>query len=242
MKYRKKLCSLLLVILLLFAACTPEKPDASLSSDEATLFSMADNRKSCETLIQDTPTLETIYKYPSFGAYFSARAHSGRIYTIADVNAIQKIECLRRKDNGDYYAVFQPKEGGRVYTFFAKQDAYLMSHSIYLLEPLDRNAFEKLQAGDTFADVLPLDPAIRKCRESGIWCNVIGLHGFYSVHLFEDTVALISYEETSDDVPPEQMVIREVKWFENRELFIDAPENLIHGAYDYSILPQDYVS
>ena len=85
------------------------------------LFRLADNSKDCTKMVQEFYSLKDIFQNSGIGLYFSARAHSGYHETIDSVNEKLKIECLRYKDNGDYYAVYLPKEGGRVYTFFQKR-------------------------------------------------------------------------------------------------------------------------
>ena len=206
------------------------------------LFRLADNSKDCTKMVQESYSPKDIFQNSGIGLYFSARAHSGYHETIDSVNEKLKIECLRYKDNGDYYAVYLPKEGGRVYTFFSKEDNYLLSHSLYQCEPLDMSAFQRLKKGDTFADVLAIDPAIRKCLAQGVLCNLFSTGDYdYTVHMFYDKILLIVYNRNPNAETPNQITIDRLQWFDNGQINLDKPNSLICGTYDYTILPQDYI-
>ena len=254
----KKIGIILTFIVLFLTACAPTHSSVTSSqnetssffnqSDQATtqiskLFELADNTTSCDKMITQSLSLKEAFTVPGFGIYFSSRSHSGYHISIDQVNEQQKIECLRIKENGDYYAIFHPKEGGRVYSFFLKQDNYLLSHSIYMLKTLDRKQFDQLKIGDPFAKILSIDPAIKKCYDQGFVCNCMDILGkTCTVHMIEDDIVLISYRAKEEgNTDPNQIVIDEIQWFEEGKLFVDAPNYLIHGVYDYSILPQDYI-
>ncbi len=216
---------------------SPEQTDYSL-------FSNVDNTTDCDKIIKERKSIKDIFTFPGFGIYFSARAHSGYLETIDTVNQQIPIECLRQKENGDYYAVFHPKEGGRVYSFFTKQDKYYLSHSLYILEPLNKSDFELLKNGDQFSRVLSIDPAIQACYMYNALCNLFSISDdtLCTVHHFKDEIWMISYQKTGSGDTEEDWRIEKIERFSDHVIVVNKPGYLIDGSYDYSILTQDYVN
>ena len=210
--------------------------------DEADILARADNTKSVDELI--TQTYDAAYIAEHFGTYFSVRAHSGYFETLASVDAVCKIECLRDMGGGNYYAVFKVTEGGRWYSFFPKEDNNLLSHNVYVQTPLDREAFDRLEPGDTLTDVLRLDSALKMSMDEQIVVNMPAIkHDIYTIHFFGDQIYLIRYV-TEEEPPVEdygRVFIESIEKYPTGVITLDfTPSHMINGDYDYSILPQDY--
>ena len=217
------------------------KTDENNNLDHS-ILSRINNTLTCEDLITQTYSINDIYHRSGFGYYFSAKAHSGYFETLQSVNDMCKIECIRDIGDNFYYSVFRIQEGGYVFSFFSKENNNLLSHSIYLIEPLDITKFRNLKKGDAFSEVLIIDPAISKCFEKGFLCNEFVIEETtYTVHLFEDRIMLISLKKVGDGDPSaENIVIDTIQEFPNPKLVLDLDDVLENGIYDYSVLSQDY--
>ncbi|MCL2514036.1 MAG: hypothetical protein FWF08_09050, partial [Oscillospiraceae bacterium] len=227
------------------------------NAKEQDIYSRADNNTPPDQLITKSyPASEMIYRY---GAYFSAGTYSGNKHPIVSVDERYPIECLRDMGEGSYYAVYNIKEGGRLFMFFPADAHGCFSYSLYLRAPLDKSRFEKLKPGDTIASVIDIDPSFAIAFEKKIdsFCNVASgknSNALGTYHFFDDSLWFIEYEDLNDDVATikeyktKKTKILGIKQFNDKKIMIDwefSYEGEIYadgasGIYDFNILPIDY--
>ena len=212
------------------------------------ILARADNSKPAEKMITKTYSIKEVFD--RFGYYMSAKMHSGYFISPEMYNASFEIECLRDMGNENYYAVTKIEEGGYLYAFFPKDCHHDLDAFFYVNKPLDKNAFSKIQKGQTMADVAKLDPVVTYWKEKGVVYNCTQAEDdVYTYHMFEDCIWIIEYK-VEDIMNPtlETIFVSDIRKAPDNTLVIDMTYEKdgltrgVHGygTHDLSILPQDY--
>jgi len=233
---------------------------------EKSILDRADNIVPADQLITKSYSFaDFAHKY---GAYFNARRFSGNVHSVLDIDEQYPIECMRDMGNGNYYAVYNIKEGGRWFLFFPNDAGKLYSYSVYVETPLDKTKFMKLRKGDNLPKVLEIDTPLSWLwneRKADSEFNSIGVLEDDSVmctyHLFKDSIWLITYKidpallsiKSPEELPNDylnKITITNIEKFSDQKLIVNLPvfserngEKIpasVNGTYDFTILPQDY--
>jgi len=207
------------------------------------ILSRVDNIQPFDKLTTKTYSLADIES--PFGTYFSSWTYSGNIYTMQRIDEKYEIECLRDMGDGNYYAVYKVENGWRMFAFFPKDQGNLFSHAIYLMGPLEQSKFETLKRGDSLSKVMDIDPTFSASLESAGYAGnssmVLRNNIYFTMHMFRDRMALITYQPVRDDEDDlEKVLIDTVTIFSDQKIVIDFDGYMGNGTYDYTILPQDY--
>jgi len=167
------------------------------------------------------------------------------------------IECLRKMENGNHYAVFEVEEGGRVFYFYSQENRE--SHAIYVNKPGKEEDYDNLKVGDYIDKLFDIDYSVAlggKLEEGGgRWMNYTGFDesganefgafdfDFRSLHLLENVLIMIQWDA-------ENGTLKKVEKFPDRKIKIKAgvSVNVAPGTalleedevFDFTILPQDY--
>lgn len=207
---------------------------------------LADNRTPAERLITKKYSIQDLSRFTN---YFSERSHSGNIISLQSFQELFQIECMRSLGNNEYYTVFFPEEGGRIFFFFchpgggAGGNTYYLDRSVYIRDPLEKSDFIRLKKGDSFNTVLQRDPGLQYALDHSFASNLfVSGDPLYSVHLFADSLLLITWESSDPEfADPDAVFIRDMTWFDDRRLDLDLGPNLmINGTYNFAVLPMDY--
>ena len=255
---RKVLSLLFIVAAVLLAGCRkttsaftpPDNSGRGQTAAQEELLARADNQTSADQLI--TRTYDAAYLSRYFGSSFSNHDSLAAGYprNLETLNPYCEIECLRDMGNDICYAVFDVTEGGRWFLFFYHGNWW---HNIYIKEPLDQKAFDRLEAGDSIRDVIALDPALALGESEGFSCNILSTVEYngklYTVHLFEDEVYCISYINGEENW--QEAVIERIDKYEDAVMTMedivvgkndDGDVHLsVSGEYDFTRLPKDYL-
>jgi len=209
------------------------------------LLSGANNDMSADQLISREYSIADI----SFSAYFDRSQFSGNIMPIAMINEQMKIECLRKQGAERYYAVWKIEEGGRFYGFFDGNGYYDFGY--YYNSALSKKAFNRLRLGDSFLQVVQIDPVLKIVSESldqfinnaNVYYDQLNYKYLLStVHMLPDELWLITYDDSevvttdSFDKQMKQIKISKIEKFKNGVL---TPSDY-HRQFDYNILSKDY--
>lgn len=234
--------------------CLPEEPTQppakspikEVSPSEQVPVWLVDNETDCDKLITRTYTLSELsddVKYFWFAPTFMSNTRQW----VQDLHASYPIECLRRTEDGRYYAIYKLEGGGRLYVFFS--DGAYYTHSLYWFPDEELDDWNHLRDVDILArDAAQYDRqlacmlAARKNPQKPYAANNAfllkeSMDVFYSVHYTEAGLVQIRYtlEEKADS------------WFDD-ETMLHA-EVVLHEDYrikvydkyvmDFSILEQD---
>jgi len=144
--------------------------------------------------------------------------------------------------DGNYYVVYEVENGGRMFAFFPKEQGNLLSHSMYLMKPLEQSKFETLKRGDSLAKVMEIDPTFSASIEAAGYAGNATMVGgsVYTMHMFKDKM-MITYQPVRDDVEDlGKVLIDTVTIFPDKKIEIDIDGYMGNSTYDYTILPQDF--
>ena len=147
--------------------------------------------------------------------------------TPLEINEIYGIELIRDMGNGKMYAVQKLESGAYFYTFY--KDTALNCTAL-ISKSLTKGDFETVKIGSLISDVENIEPA------TVYWKNIITSRinsefngDFTQTVLLKDALLLISYERQNNDYYVSDMIY-----------YDDFKETREYGAYDYTILPEDY--
>jgi len=159
---------------------------------------------------------------------------------IYSVDMRWEIEALRRMDNGNYYAVFEIEEGGRVFRFFTNEGGYRESHSVYVNSPGVESDYDRLQIGDPIEKIFDIDYGFSLPDFKGKnYTQLDGVDG--SLHLLENMLILIQYDDFR--------YIKSIKKFPDKKITLPAGTllgtlmpitTLEDEVFDFNILPKDF--
>jgi len=210
-------------------------------NQEKAILSRVDNIQPFDKLTTKTYSLADLLE--TFGGYFSSWTYSGNIHYMNGIDEKREIECLRHMGDGNYYVVYKAENGGRMFVFFPMDQNNRLSHSIYLMGPLEQSKFETLKRGDSFSKVMDIDPTFSASLEvAGYASNATGIDGkIYTMHMLKEKMVMITYQPVRDDEDDlEKVLIDTVTIFPDQKIVIDVDGYMGNGTYDYTILPQDY--
>jgi len=212
--------------------------DEEMAEADQAVFDRVNNDLPIEELVTKRFSLENS---PRVNPSHSLLSRSGewRLRIFA-VDMRWEIECLRRMENGDYYAVFEVEEGGRVFRFFTKEGGYRVSHSIYVNQPGSESDYAQLQLGDSHEKLFDIDYGFSLPDFIGM--NFIQFNGVDgSLHLLEDMLILIQYDDSKNIIniqkyPDKRLTVPAGTWLGTAM----SSKILEDTVYDFNILPKDF--
>jgi hypothetical protein len=143
------------------------------------------------------------------------------------------VECIRKPDNANIYAVYKTEEGGVAYLFFEKQhdlkDVLSLTYSIYMKNNLVKSDFDNIKIGDSIEMVCQVDSSIRLLADKQK--SQYGYTTFSTVHLLKNGVIIIYYEKQNED-----HIVKSIDFFPD---FI-VTDKYTNKIYNCRILSQDY--
>ena len=226
---------------------TDESRSSSMTDEEVAeanqaVFDRVNNELAIEELVTKRFTLESTPPHSLSAIPFHSllsRSSEWR-FAIFAVDMRWEIECLRRMDNGDYYAVFEIEEGGRVFRFFTKEGGFRESHGIYVNRPGSESDYSQLQVGDSHEKIFDIDYGFSLPDYIGM--NFVQLNGVDgSLHLLEDMLILIQYDDNKNIInirkyPDKRITVPAGTW-----LGTTMPAMTLEDeVFDFNILPKDF--
>ncbi|MCL2512382.1 MAG: hypothetical protein FWF08_00655 [Oscillospiraceae bacterium] len=163
------------------------------------------------------------------------------------INDSYPLECLRKLDNGNAYAVYQTEEGGNFYMFFTPfaepfENSYSYKCSVYSKDVKEYKDFKDIKKKDSISKVENIDPTVSSIKR--INKNLAKKYGeedydeYINVKLLlKDGVLLIVFVKKGNDY-----IIYEMHHFEDFKWDITEIIGFVEDVYpiDCTIFPQDY--
>lgn len=188
------------------------------------------------TISYDESEIVNKYLYYSYFPDYSGNP----AITFNNVNKEYPVECIRKCEE-NIYAVYKTKQGGFMYMFFTPDmKLYYSAYSVKNLSSVD---FDDIKSGDTFEDVVAIDPAAKAMKSAYEYRNNSLV--FYSMHILSDGLFVIFYNVSDSG---EYTVWKSAYYsdyiFNNHNFFAQIkPEYAVDNTdYSYKILTNDYVS
>ena len=235
------------------------KTEEEIEAIRKEIMERVDNITPADELIKNTYSIDDVFGQRGF-AYHTSYLVFSYFMLAEEVDETCKIECLREMGAGEgrfkgkrYYAVFNIREGGRVYAFFEESEDSAgvldFSHSIYVSQ-FDEAKFQQLKKGDAFTKLSGIDSAMPSILEEGeAGPNYIGWGDTVKTfHFSENAMYLALWKTRTGDVEttkPKDLFLDRYFRFDNH--IIPAltqsgyPAETAYG-FDYNILPQDYIN
>ena len=119
-------------------------------------------------------------------------------YTLDLVHEKFPIECLRRMDDGRYYAVYQMEEDGLFYAFFDADQFY--THSVYWVPSVDPSKYSHLKGTLTLETIHAYDEAVALIPETSevlpvlLNCLYFASEDTETLHYTKDGLISICYQ------------------------------------------------
>ena len=250
------ICFLLLVVLLFWnrniqSAYSPDRLASPVQIRETTPEIMQQNDRVLEIINNDLALTELITEDMSEWDFIGFHSEFGILVTrynenhnrrmeLYEINDLLGIEALRRKGNGDVYAVFEVENEGRIFLFFQQNQNYQLTHTITVPKSTAEYDFDMISVGDLVSQHRSLFRALGGGR----------VHVFYNERsrilnyfLFEDLLVII-HEEFENGT--EAAVVVEIERHSDKIIYFPVGAE-INGrlleydeVFDFNILPQDF--
>ncbi|MCL2488079.1 MAG: hypothetical protein FWE80_05280 [Oscillospiraceae bacterium] len=220
-----------------------------LRSEEVYQIMQGASRKSIDELISRSyPQNDIISKI-----LFAATLQNFNFFSI--ITPQFPAECIRVFDDGSMpYVVYKLSEGGLFFVFYnvftGSNLPENVSYAFIVKQPLTKNSFNSIKAGDTLTDVEKIDPSSKLFNETnGGWGKGMLYFG-ETYHMVKEGFMRITYEVNEDIMnttryDSDKYTVKKIEFIPNGSNVLRVPDTLSwdyppEETLKYTFLPQDY--